>query len=690
MGELITSLSGGAEAEEYKTQARALIAPFVDLEAAELDRYAADIVTSLLAKGIGAVPEDEYPEYSIRLPDLILAFGQRILLHEAPLMMKRGHRYALFGRNGVGKTTLMSRMGAGDIRGFPVHLKCVYVKHEILTNPGITVETFMLDTARELKAPAERALQSLREVGFSEEGVKQPVNELSGGWRMKLALARSKLQRMDILLLDEPTNHLDDMAVKWLINYLNGLGDTTVVVVSHDINFLEKTVTDVVWMHDLQLTYYEESFKTFMSKRKEYAAAAKADRILRGKTRLNEDEVDVEMEFDERAKPFKMPSPGSLDGIKTRGETVLRMKDVTFKYPGCEKAVLTDVTVRMNMMSRIAIMGENGAGKSTLLRNLVGELEPEPGFGEITKHHNLRVAFIAQHSMHHLERFKESTPLEYIAKRYKLDRDEELQEKLTVKLTEEEVALSKREGKIARVFGRRQKFGGLEYECKLNDGQEEMKWLSLSYLKSKEPYVQKLVRAFDEAQNAENAGLGVISRTQKKIAEYLLGFGLSGEDVMNKVNQLSGGQRSRLVLGAAMWTRPHVLCLDEPTNYLDIEAMDSLAEAIKVFKGAVVLVSHNERFVTELVTEWWHVAGGTVTVIKKTKDGALPEMVKKVVADEAAKAAYIDGLDAEEGGDELLEADPESTPASAAPSPPGSRSGTPKPAGESPKGKAPA
>ena len=202
-------------------------------------------------------------EYLVNLRDFILAFSGRVLLKKAELVIKTGHCYGIVGQNGAGKTTLLTRIAAGDIDGFPANLNCYYVQHEILDEGRTTVTNFMIRQAPD--GTAKKVItDSLDQVGFTQVMKDGPVSDLSGGWRMKLAIARSMLWSPDLLLLDEPTNHLDVAAVEWLGKYLVSLqGSTTVMIVSHDYDFLEEIATDIIHMTNQRMKYHNCGFKEF-------------------------------------------------------------------------------------------------------------------------------------------------------------------------------------------------------------------------------------------------------------------------------------------------------------------------------------------------------------------------------------------------------------------------------------------
>jgi len=368
----------------------------------------------------------------VNLNGIILAFASRVLLQRTHLHMDRGHVYGLVGQNGVGKTTLMTRVAQGDIHNFPTHLKCVYVQHEVHRgnrDAGESVYDFMM--AELPKEGGESIRSALDSVGFSRKMQDSPVADLSGGWRMKLAIARAMLQRADILLLDEPTNHLDVASIAWLAEYVTSLSQCTVMLVSHDQQFMSKVVTDVIHIHDRKLTYYNCGFSEFREQNPVlYLEATNlAEEEKKGAGRARAGEICVNPEKDDRvlaavehtykedvytSQPFFFPNPGKLDGIKSKTKPVLTMDGVSFTYPGADKPTLTDVNCKIAMGSRIAILGANGAGKTTMMKMLVGESVPDDGVGEVWKHHSLRLSYVAQHSMHHLEKNLLETPVKYL------------------------------------------------------------------------------------------------------------------------------------------------------------------------------------------------------------------------------------------------------------------------------------
>ena len=623
-------------------------------------------------------------KFLIDLQNIILGFGAKILLKPTALRLEKNKRYGIVGQNGAGKTTLMNRIAAKDILGFPEDVSVTFVRHEILSLSNATVAEF----AREKEEDngdgknASSSLSSsetcLREVGFDDKMMGKRVNELSGGWRMRLAIAAAMTQQVDMLLLDEPTNHLDVDAVEWLANFLIA-SKSTVLVVSHDYDFLTKVCTDIIHFENQKLTMFDDGFPGFRAKKPNLVLPRMKKETLDaiskhaeenglvfndGSNDLGDASLDKSKELARREalglentaglvsamnkgamtiggsnginknkmngcgggeqgsseKPLLVfPDPGALDGIKNRSQVVMRLDDVTFKYDGGEKNILEQVCVRAYLGSRVAIVGANGAGKTTLMKNIVGEIEPQSG--TIWKHHNLRIAYVSQHSMHHLETNLHLTPKEYIQTRFFLGRDKELAAMKTMQLTDEEENARLQRGNVSEILGRAVKGGELCYEVKKNgDRPGVTKWEPAKFL-HRDSYCKKMCLNFDETYKAMQSGLDVRPLTSMEVFKHLADFGISTELGDSNIRRMSGGQKSRLVLAAAMWNKPHVICLDEPTNYLDNETLKALIFALKKFKGGVLTISHNAAFVGEVCLDTWRVFQGKVASSEDERRG---------------------------------------------------------------------
>lgn len=520
-----------------------------------------------------------------------LAYGAKILLNTATLRLKRGHRYGLCGKNGTGKSTLMRAITNGQVEGFPSpdEVRTFYVEHDIDgSEADTTVLQFILSDKR-IQATEKECIESLASVGFSDERQSQAIGSLSGGWKMKLALARAILFKADILLLDEPTNHLDVINVAWLENYLTSLKTCTSIIVSHDSGFLNNTITDVLHLNRFKLKRYRGNLEAFVKA-------------------VPEAKSYYTLEAAEDYK-FKLPDPPLLEGVKTKEKSLLKMRKVGFQYPTSQVQQLHDITLQVSLSSRVAILGPNGSGKSTLVKLLVGETEPNKG-GEIWKHPNLVVGYVAQHAFHHIDNHLDKTPLEYMLWRYQTGEDLEELSKANRQISEEEhqkmkdganIVVEGQKRVIDEIVGRKKLKQSYEYEVSFKGlSSSENIWLPRDDL-VKRGFEKKVIEV--DTREAQRLGL-LRPLVRREIEKHFADFGLEPEFVShNTMRGLSGGQKVKIVLGAATWRRPHVIMLDEPTNYLDRESLAALIGALKVFEGGVLIITHNRDFSESICKE---------------------------------------------------------------------------------------
>jgi len=326
-----------------------------------------------------------------------------------------------------------------------------------------------------------------------------------------------------------------------------------------------------------------------------------------------------------------------------------------------------DINLTVSQVSRVAVIGANGAGKSTAIKVLVGEQKPTEG--SIWKAAGLRMAYVAQHAFHHLEKHMQETPTQYIMWRFAGNDDKESVEFKSTELSvDEEKARAtkwcvdsvsgsvrrcidpKEDAKKAKqdeaaavipdaILNRRQKKKEktFEYEVKWQFKPiDASTWVEKDIL-VKMGYI-KLVQREDERQ-AAMAGLMTKQLTQPGVEKHLTDFGVDPESASHtQINQLSGGMKVKVVLAAAMWQNPHVLILDEPTNYLDREGLGALVLAIKDYKGGVLIISHNKEFCDGVATEKWIMQGGRLRIEGESVD------------------AEGDKLDGNKGPDEVYDA----------------------------------
>lgn len=540
-----------------------------------------------------------------------LAYGAKILLNQTRLRLKRGQRYGLLGPNGTGKTTLMRAINNEQLEGFPKkdEVKTVYVEHDLdAADTEQTVIGWTLKKLREVGLDPNQAdvEAKLEEFGFLREQLEGPITALSGGWKMKLALARAVFEEPDILLLDEPTNHLDVKNVEWLENYLK-TSPCTSIMVSHDSRFLDHVIQHVVHYERFKLKRYRGSLSEFVKK----VPAARSYYELGAS----------EMEF-------KFPEPGFLEGVKTKAKAIVRVNNMSFQYPGTPRPQVTDISFQVSLGSRIAVIGPNGAGKSTLVNVLTGELVPTSG--DVYQHENIRIAYIKQHAFAHIDNHLDKTPSEYIQWRFQTGEDRETMDRANKIITDDdEKAMDKiyiindTQRRVIGIHSRRKFKNTYEYECSFalgeNVGFKQERWVPM--MTSDNAWIprteimqshSKMVADVDQKEALASGQFRPLVR--KEIEAHCAQFGLETELVTHsRMRGLSGGQRVKVVLAACSWQRPHVIVLDEPTNYLDRDSLGALSKAIKTFEGGVVIITHSREFTENLTEEVWAVMDGKMT-----------------------------------------------------------------------------
>jgi elongation factor 3 len=544
-----------------------------------------------------------------------LAYGGKILLHQTHLRLLRGHRYGLVGQNGAGKTTLMTAITNGKLEGWPTGIRTIYVDSGSNVDPVHEARQVLEYLQESTGHPKEDCVKQLEELKFTPDMMAGAIGSLSGGWQMKLRLVRAVLIDADILLMDEPTNHLDFGTVRWLTDYLLNLHNTTVIIVSHDTPFMEETCTDIihyeqrdVWGPHRKLVHYKGKMSEFVKRQpqaKHYFELATTD------------------------LKFKFPEPGRLEGVKTSTQKFLEMEHVDFRYEGADKNTLTGVNLKMSLSSRVAILGANGAGKSTLVRMIVGETQPTNlGVCKFHIHPNLRIAYVAQHAFHHVEQHIEDSPVSYIQWRFKDGWDKEKIDSVAFRIDEEE---QKRidEFQLEGIWSRRVRAGKVEYEVHKKNTREKDNW----YYTREELLAmgfEHLLKQTDEKIAAKEAGLDLRPVTTTEIQKHLDDFDLTQEfGTYGKIRGLSGGQKVKLVLAAAMWNCPHLLILDEPTNYLDRAALGALSAALNEWGGAVLMISHNKEFYSSVCKEEWLIEDGKVIIQGISAERAMKAVAKK-------------------------------------------------------------
>ncbi|XP_050412288.1 ATP-binding cassette sub-family F member 3 isoform X1 [Patella vulgata] len=394
----------------------------------------------------------------IKIENFDIAFGERLLLAGADLHLVYGRRYGFIGRNGLGKTTLLKMISSGQLK-IPSHISVLHVEQEVVGDDTPAIQSVLecdlkreglLKQERELnaklnaagsgdndsnlsnklsevyhelsaieadRAPA-RAAVIMSGLGFSPGSQDRPTKEFSGGWRMRLALARALFTKPDLLLLDEPTNMLDMKAIIWLENYLQQWA-STILVVSHDQMFLNSVSTDIVHLQSSKLDTYRGDFEAFKRTReerlknqmKEYEAQKDYREHLQvfiDRFRYNANraaQVQSKLKILEKLPPL-VPIVKETEVIlrfpecESLSPPILQLDEVEFYYSK-DQPIFKNICVNALMNSRISIVGENGAGKTTLLKILLGELSPVNGLRHA--HRSLRIGYFSQHHVDQLE-----------------------------------------------------------------------------------------------------------------------------------------------------------------------------------------------------------------------------------------------------------------------------------------------
>jgi ATP-binding cassette subfamily F protein 2 len=542
----------------------------------------------------------------VKVENLTMLFHGNVLLKEAEIVLSHGNRYGLVGANGSGKSTLLRAIGSGIIPR-PKHID-VYMVERGMAKTDLTALQAVLEVDQEkaeLEAEVERITEEMGVEGLSDEATTalsealsdtyerleelgadtaearaalildglgftpemqaKKTKDFSGGWLMRIALAKALYLNPTFLILDEPTNHLDMGAVVWFEGYLKKF-NKILLLVSHSQDFLNGVCTNIILLRQKTLEYFGGNYDTYLRTRseketqqmkkfeqeqqqiadmKEYIArfghgSAKLARQAQSKEKVLDKMMRsglTESVVQDKTVPIKFFPVDKLP------PPVLQLQEVGFAYPNCE-LLYQGVDRGIDCDSRICLVGPNGAGKSTLLKLLLGELMPVKGM--VRRHLHLKISSYQQHTVDQLPFDK--TPLEYMMERFPKDR-----------------------------------------------------------------------------------ATGEVTSIQQ-VRAMVGKFGITGPAQVMKISQLSDGQRARIVFAEIAEDRPHIIMLDEPTNALDAETIDALAEALKQFDGGFVVVSHDIRLISQVAKEIWLIDDGQVSTFPGTIED-FKRMLEKEVAE---------------------------------------------------------
>jgi ATP-binding cassette subfamily F protein 1 len=553
--------------------------------AAEYEKQAAKASTegAQFACSQTAVNEND-PQWQnsldINIPSFNISAAGKILFKDAQFNIAHGRRYGLVGPNGKGKSTLLKMIASRDLI-LPPRVDFLYVEQEVVADNTPAVDAVLKadkkrwDLLEEEKTLSEaidngdedpKKFNRLQEVldelntigaagaeakarrilfglGFDGEMQTKPTKMFSGGWRMRISLARALFIEPTLLMLDEPTNHLDLDAVIWLDNYLL-TWKKTLLIVSHDQDFLNSVCDEILHIEDLKLASYKGNYDSFKKAEaakikqqlKDYEKQEKRLRELKrqGQSKAKATETVKKNKREPGARAAKKQAAAIATGTATAenkelikrpkeytvqisfpevaelSRPVMEVNQVFFRYSEKHPVIFDCVDFGIDMDSRICVVGPNGAGKSTLLKLLTGEIEPVKGL--VKRNPRLRMGIYNQHFVDRLPMNK--TPVEHLRDRYQ---DQDYQ------------SIRNRLGK----------------------------------------------------------------------------YGLEGHAHEVTMRDLSGGQKARVVFVDLSLQAPHILLLDEPTNNLDIETIDALIKGINEFNGGIVCVTHDQRLIDECECELW-------------------------------------------------------------------------------------
>lgn len=467
----------------------------------------------------------------IQIDSVTKAYGGRTLLDKVSFILAKNEKCGLVGRNGSGKTTLfrlicgMEEADSGSIT-FAKNYRLGYLSQHIQFSKETILEEAALGLVGDDKDNIYKAEAILFGLGFQKQDMERSPSQFSGGYHLRLHLAKLLLSEPDCLLLDEPTNYLDILSIRWLAKFLRAW-PKELIMVSHDRQFLDDVITHTVGIHRQGIKKIEgptiklfehiaaeetvhEKTRLAIEKKKEHlqsfvdrfgaknTKAAQAQARVKAIKRLPSLEMLCQIEN----LNFTFPV------IQTNSKVLVATDSLSFQYASQKTPLLSNVTLEIERNARLGIIGKNGKGKSTLLRLLLGELVPLSG--SIKTMSNLSIGYFGQSHI-------DSLPKE---------------------LTIEEAI---RQANPTLSFQEVRSIAG-----KMMFGQEA---------------------------------------AEKKIAV------------------LSGGEKSRVVLGKLLARPCHLLLLDEPTNHLDVESMEAFMDALEDFEGAVCLVTHSELVLDRLAEQ---------------------------------------------------------------------------------------
>jgi ATP-binding cassette, subfamily F, member 3 len=490
----------------------------------------------------------------IKLIGLKKSYSTQVLFDDLSLSLNRGEKIGLVGRNGHGKSTLFQMIlgkvepDAGSIF-IPKNYRIGHLEQHLkFTEPTVLEECALgLPEGEEYETwKVEKVLFGL---GFSEKDMERKPSEFSGGYQIRMNLAKLLVSSPDLLMLDEPNNYLDIVAIRWLEEFLHEW-EGEVILVTHDRSFMDSIATHIVAIHrtkaikvegDTEKLYnqinqaeeiYEKTRLNEAKKRKQEEIfiakfKAKASFASRTQSRVKKLEKQGEMKALSKIEDLEL----YFNSANFSAAQMISAEDISFSYSGKEPFLIHNFSLSVGSQDRICIIGKNGKGKSTLLKLLAGELKPVSG--NIKKHPTLKEGYFGQTN--------------------KLDLDE-----------------------------------------------------------------NKTV--LEEIKSTDT------SCTENQARNIAGGLMFSDTMALKKIKVLSGGEKSRVLLGKILVTPCHLLFLDEPTNHLDMHSCDALIEAIDQFSGSIIMVTHNEMYLRSVATKLIIFDNNTIRIFDGSYDDFLTDV----------------------------------------------------------------
>lgn len=459
----------------------------------------------------------------IKAENLAKSYGDRALFEGLSFQLDRGERCALVGRNGCGKSTLLKILigdessDSGEVTT-PKGYRLGYLQQHIKFTKTTLREEAALALPLEERETPYRVEAILSGLGFDERDFDQPPGSFSGGFQLRIQLAKTLAEEPDCLLLDEPTNYLDVVSIKWLEKFLRAWRGE-MIVISHDRAFLDSISTHTMGIHRNQLKRVSGNTQEFYDHIMIQEESQEKARIKIDKKKAHAEKyierfgakaTKAKQAQSRRKAIEKLPSLEKLAQLEDLdfhfqvapfpGRCMLEVNDLAFAYDGMQQMLIKDFSLEVEPGDRLAIIGKNGRGKSTLLKLLANELSPSSG--TIKRSDNLAIGYFGQTNVNNLN------------------------PSLSI---EEEIALSNPELPFSEV---------------------------------------------------------------KRICGMMM---FSQKESEKKIRVLSGGEKSRVLLGKILAAKCNLLLLDEPTNHLDLESVEALMEALEAFPGSVIIVTHAEE-----------------------------------------------------------------------------------------------